>query len=267
MIRTAWMYPDTLYLHGERGTVLALERIARAMGTVVDTDKIDLGAGYFDPMDYDILFYGPGEIPSFEAVIKDMSSYRERLKEFVDSGRVLLATGSSVGLFCRSIALFGDGRAADGSRKIKGLGLIPAEAMEREYVFGDDELIDAVYNDREMELLGNQIQMLDIYADESNGYRRLGSVRYGRGNNGVDGSEGIVYKNSVFTNMTGPLLVGNPWLTEEIIRCAAAASDKQLTESGLADASGRGCDHTLDHTIEKQSLELKKEFINKKVAL
>ncbi|MBR0400543.1 MAG: cobalamin biosynthesis protein CobQ [Mogibacterium sp.] len=259
MIRTAWMYPDTLYLHGERGTVMALERMAAAMGAEMKTDKIDLGAGYFDPMDYEILFYGPGEIPSFEAVIKEISAYRERLREFVESGRVLLVTGSSVGMFCRSVGLFGDGKAADGSRRISGLGLIPADALEREYVFGDDELIDAVYNGRQMELLGNQIQMLDIYTDESEGFGSFGRVRYGRGNNGVDGSEGMICKNSVFTNMTGPLLVGNPWLTEEMIRCAAEASGIKLPQNESA-APDR------DHDLEKKSLELKKAFIKEKAA-
>lgn len=252
MIKIAWMYPDTLYLHGERGTVMALERTAAAMGFEAETDRIDLGSGYFDPMDYDIIFFGPGELPSFETVVSEISAYRERLREFMDSGRVLLAVGSSFGLFCRSIGLFGDGRAADGSRSFKGLGILPAEALEREYVYGDDELVDAVYNGREMELLGNQIQMMDVFTDRQDGFSSLGKVRYGHGNNGSDGLEGLVYRNSVFTNMTGPLLVGNPWLTAEMIKCAAAASGKEI--SGAEP----------DHSLELKSLKLKKAFIEDK---
>lgn len=254
MIKIAWMYPDTLYLHGERGSVMALERTAEAMGLSVCSERIDLGAEGFDPMDYDIIFYGPGEVPSFETVIAEMSLYRDRLREFVESGRVLLVTGASVGMFCRMIILYGDGRAKDGSRRVEGLGLIPADAFEREYVYGNDELIDAVYNGREMELLGNQIQMLDIYLDEGGGCRRLGTVRYGRGNNGDDSSEGAVSGNSIFTNMTGPLLVCDPWLTEEIIKCAAAASGAEVPA------------YEIDHGLELRSMELKKEFIAEKAA-
>lgn len=254
VLKTAWMYPDTLYLHGERGTIMALERTADAMGIGMETDRIDLGSADLDPMEYDIVFYGPGEVPSFETVIAEISGYRERLRSFMDSGRVLLVTGASVGMFCRNIALYGDGRAADGSRKLKGAGLIPADAAEREYVYGNDELIDAVYNGREMELLGNQIQMLDIYLEEGGGYSRLGTVRYGRGNNGVDGAEGAVYRNCVFTNMTGPLLACDPWLAEEMIRCAADAAGIELPE------------RSVDHSLELRSLELKKEFVRDKAA-
>ena len=54
-LNIAWMYPDTLYLHGERGNIMALVRYAMELGLKPHVRRIDLGSGGFDPMDYDIL--------------------------------------------------------------------------------------------------------------------------------------------------------------------------------------------------------------------
>ena len=103
-----------------------------------------------------------------------------------------------------------------------------------------------------MEVVGNQIQMINISFEETAEFRRFGSVVYGMGNNGRDGIEGVVYKNSVFTNMLGPVLVNNPWLTSEIIRAAAEASGKKVKAEDP------------DFELEKKSLECKKLFIAEK---
>jgi hypothetical protein len=253
MIRIAWMYPDTLYLHGERGTVMALARFAEILGTGCKIDRIDMGNKNFDPMDYEIVFYGPGELPSFSDVIAEISGYKDRLTEFIEAGRVLLVTGSSVAMFGDSISML-DNDNPGMFYTVKGLGIIPVKAAERDYVFGDDEYIAAVYGGREMELIGNQIQMADIrsYPVSSGGYKAFGKVIYGRGDNGKDGREGISLNNSIFTNMTGPMLTGNPWLTTEIIRKAAIAAGEE------ADAAEP------DYDMELKSLELKKQFVSAK---
>lgn len=250
-MKIAWMYPDTLYLHGERGNVLAMYRFAREMGLDTKVKRVDMGKKNFDPMEYDILFYGPGEIVSFPAVIRDTWNYEHSLAEFIAAGKVLIATGATSALFGEKIVRF----APEGTEPevIDGLCIIPSTAFEREYVYGNDELVNASYNGREFELLGNQIHMADYGFSESEGYRRLGTVVYGRGNNGQDGMEGAVHNNSIFTNMLGPLLVSNPWLTAEIIRAAAAAGGCELT-----------CEDP-DFSLELKSLELKKEFIRGKM--
>jgi CobQ-like glutamine amidotransferase family enzyme len=253
MIRTAWMYPDTLYLHGERGNVMALARYADMLGTGSRTHKVDMGTEDFDPMDYDVIFYGPGELPSFPDVIEEISSYRDRLIEFIESGRVLLVTGTSLAMFGESISMAGNG-TSDGGQTVKGLGIIPVKAAEREYVFGDDEYVVTTYGGREMELIGNQIQMADIeIVPAAFGVcRSFGKVKYGRGNNGRDGLEGIIRNNSIFTNMTGPILTGNPWLAVEIIRRASSASGSELSAAEPP------------YEMELKSLELKKQFIAQK---
>ena len=39
--RIAWLFPDTLFLHGERGNLLALARFARLAGFEPEIIKVD----------------------------------------------------------------------------------------------------------------------------------------------------------------------------------------------------------------------------------
>lgn len=50
-----------------------------------------------------------------------------------------------------------------------------------------------------------------------NGYRPLGKVLYGNGNNGLDRTEGLIYRNTVCTYMHGCCLAKNPELTKFLI--------------------------------------------------
>lgn len=245
-MKIAWMYPDTLFLHGERGNALALERYARELGAEPVVDKIDFETENFDPVAYDVLYFGAGEISSFESIVKDMESYKDALKAFMDSGKPVIVTGTTMAMFGRKV------KREDGST-VECAGFIPVEAVEREYVYGDDLQIEADYNGKHMEIVGNQIQMIDISFKEDGEFKGFGKVVYGMGNNGTDRIEGVMYKNSVFTNLLGPVLICNPWFTSGILRVAAEVSGEKLAES----------DPTFE--LERKSIERKKEFIaNKK---
>lgn len=246
MMKIAWMYPDTLFLHGERGNVLALERYAGELGAEPVVEKIDFETVDFDPAAYDVIFFGAGEISSFESIAADMESYRDGLKGFIEAGKPLVVTGTTMALFGQEV------KRTDGS-VLKCAGFIPVSATEREYVYGDDLYIETDYHGKHMEIVGNQIQMANFEFTEADGFTGFGKVVYGMGNNGKDGIEGVMYKNSVFTNLLGPVLICDPWLTCGIIRAAAEASGETLA----------GQDPGFE--LELRSIEKKKAFIaNKK---
>jgi hypothetical protein len=124
---------------------MALVRYAQNLGLVPKVHRIDLGSGDFNPLDYDILFYGPGEISSFEAVMKDIGTYTRSLAEYVAYGKVMLVTGTTMAMFGERIRRF-DPDAANGlGETIDGLCMIPAISEEREYVYGNDLDIRAEY--------------------------------------------------------------------------------------------------------------------------
>ena len=245
-MKIAWMYPDTLFLHGERGNVLALERFAKKLGAEPSIEKVDFETENFDPMSYDMIYFGAGEISSFPALVSDVESYKDGLKAFIEAGRPLIVTGTTM-------AMFGTQLIREDGSVIECAGFFPAVTREREYVYGDDLYIETGYHGRQMEIVGEQIQMADISFKESDEYTGFGKIVYGMGNNGTDGIEGVMHKNSVFTNLLGPVLVCNPWLTTELIRAAAEISGERISEDDP------------DFGLELRSLEKKKAFIaNKK---
>ena len=252
-IDIAWMYPDTLYLHGDRGNVMALVRYARDLGLVAKVHRIDMGSGDFNPLDYDILFYGAGEISSFEDVIKDIGTYTRSLAEYVAYGKVMLVTGTTMAMFGERIRRFDPDSKNGLGEIVDGLCMLPAIAEEREYVYGNDLDVRAEYGGYSMELIGTQIQMADIEFLENTNYSRFGSVIYGRGNNGQDGIEGVVYNNAIFTNLLGPLLVTNPWLAVTMLKTAADLKGIEIPNDNP------------DYELEVKSFRLKKQFIEDKM--
>lgn len=241
-LKIGWLFPDTLFLHGERGNLLALKRFAGMAGFEAEVDKIDFHTENFVPDDYDILFCAPGEISSFTIVRDWLKPHTDELKKFVESGKPLIVTGTSVALFGKQIV------RTDGSQ-IDGLGVIRIISTENEEVYGDDSYFKCSYNGQEMEIIGNQIQMNDI---DLNGEQPFGRLLYGYGNTGKDRNEGVIKNNSIFTNTLGPMLVCDPWLTVEIIKVAADHRGDEI----------RNIEYDME--LEKKSFDTKKGLIKTK---
>ena len=198
-----WMYPDLLNLHGERGSVQALEQIGKNLGLDVEILRIE---DFDDPIPFeelDLLIFLPGEIATFRYLIPALQRQKDKLDAYLDQGSYVLALGTT-GL------MFGNEIIREDGSKVTGLGYLDMTARERKYVWGDD--LHFRLNHNKQELAGSQIQMADIDAKIPLGY-----TIYGRGNNGT-GTEGARWKNLIYTNCLGPLFVKNPWFAEDILK-------------------------------------------------
>ena len=90
-------------------------------------------------------------------VLEWLRPYADDLEKFVESGRVLLVTGTSMCMFGRDTA------RQDGT-VIEGLGMIDCSFKERKYVYGDDICFTSDYGRQREECFGVQIQMMeDVY--------------------------------------------------------------------------------------------------------
>lgn len=199
-ITVGWMYPNLLNLHGERGSVQALEKIGARMGLSVEFLRIE---DFSQPIPFeklDLLMFLPGEIAVFPHLIPALRS--SGLEDYLQNGGHLLAIGTSGLMFGKSIL------REDGS-SIEGLGFLNMTARERKYVWGDD--LHLRINDSQQELIGSQIQMADVDAQYP-----LATTLYGMGNNN-SGAEGARHGNLIYTNCLGPLFVKNPWFAESIL--------------------------------------------------
>lgn len=241
-IKIGWLFPDTCYLHGERGNILALERMGENLGHEVVVEKIDFDTEDFTPSDYDMLFMGPGEISSFPTVLEFLRDFDLALTAFIKADNPLLVTGTSLALWGNEIV------RTDGS-VIRGLGVVDMVCKENTAVYGDDLYFSATVDGQELEIIGNQIQMMDVELGED---APFGTVKYGYGNDGKGILEGLQDENAVFTNCLGPILVTNPWLTEALLRIIL----KNHEEPADFPAG--------DYQLERDSFASKKKFIQTK---
>lgn len=206
-LNITWCWPDVMNLHGDRGNVMALVRIGEKMGLSVEVHKT---TNFGDSLDFDhtdIILLNPGEFKSNEYIVNAFNNVKESLDAFVASGGVILTVGTTGAAFGKSI------RRLDGST-LSGLGYLDIECTERDSIVGDDLITRMRGTD--FELNGSQIQVMDTILGED---CALADVEYGYGNDGYEKKiEGARYKNLIFTNMLGPVLVKNPWLAQYLIQ-------------------------------------------------
>ena len=233
-ITVGWMYPNLLNLHGERGSVQALEEIGKRLGIEMEILRIE---DFDDPIPFeslDLMLFLPGEIHEFQYLIPALQS--DSLRNYLDNGGYLLAIGTS-GL------MFGNAITREDGSIIKGLGYLDMTAKERQYVWGDD--LHVRINDSQMELAGSQIQMADV--DAKNPFT---TTVYGMGNNNT-GAEGARWKNLIYTNCLGPLFVKNPWFAEAILK-------------DILQQKGVPCENSISHKIAQDSFRSTLAFIKQK---
>lgn len=237
-----WMYPDILNLHGDRGNLMAFEKVGQLLGIKVNINKVE---SYSDEIDFennDILFFNVGEIKVMPTIIETLKKYNEALEKFINDNKTIILIGASGCIMAK--------RTIRTTEQFDGLGFLDMDLVEREKIYGDDILF--TLNENNLEIVGCQIKMLDtiLHSDIS-----LGTLQYGSGNNGFNKqTEGAKYKNIIYTNALGPVFVKNPWYTELIIKNSMKNKnvdiEKKLTEE--------------DFDIELNSLKAIKKFIDQK---
>lgn len=250
-LNIAWVYPDILNLHGDRGNMMAIEKIASAMGVNANIKKVNYG----DSIDFentDLVFMGAGQIRDMEHVLEKISGSADAFKEYVENGGYVLAIGSTGCVLGKKLTL-------ENGYEIKGLEILDITAKElnrtkmpyvTKEVYGDD--LWWKYDD--MEIIGCQIHRVDYTLGD---VKPLGQVVYGYGND-LGGSEGVRYKNVIHTNTVGPLLSSNPWFGERLIKEIMAEKGENVD----------GDINKLEFfSYAKESMELKKNFIKDKFKL
>lgn len=188
-LNIVWAYPDMLNLHGDRGNIMALEKIAKQMDIKANIKKID---NYEDKIDFDsadIIFFNPGELKVMPSIIETLEKQRKELEEYINNEKIIVVIGTTGSIMAKET------KRIDGSI-IKGLGILDINCTEREMVHGDDIHFSLV-EDESQELIGCQIQMIDTELESED--IAFGKIIYGLGN-GDSKNEGAKYKNVIFTN-------------------------------------------------------------------
>lgn len=216
-LNITWLYPDLLNLHGDRGNLMAFEKVGAKMGLDVKINRIDTFAQEIDFENSDIIFMNAGEIKTAASIVASIKKYGDSIYKFAESGKPIIAIGTTGTVLIKST------KRCDGSI-IEGLGLLDMTAIERNEIYGDD-LQFSLCDNPSFEIMAVQIHLVDFFLNDPSA--ALGKLIYGKGNNDKDKTEGGKYKNVIFTNALGPVFVKNPWYTEKIINEALKAKGEE----------------------------------------
>lgn len=211
-LKMAYLYPDILNLHGDRGNIWAFERVAGDMGIHLSIDRVNSVTDEFNPADYDLLFMSPGEIVTAHHIADSIRDKYDEFSEYIDSGKILIVIGTTICVFAKH------------TQRIKkpdfeGLGLLDIDCDERAVTYSNDAILETDVFGGTMEIVGGQIQMLKVSLGSET---PLGKAVYGYGND-KKGYEGAVKNNFYYTNLLGPVFVKNPWFAEALLKKAAEA--------------------------------------------
>lgn len=251
-INVLWLYPDKMNLHGDRGNMMAISKIASAMGITLNITRANSAKDAGNLSETDFIYIGSGQMDHMKNLTNDLKSIEAEIKDYTENGGHFLIIGSSGCMLSKNFTRY-DGTVEN------GLGILNMTAKELDRkkmpyvtreVYGDDILFKTTDG---MEIVGCQIQCMDFTLQ---GAESFGKVIYGYGNNTTDGTEGARYKNVIFTNTVGPLLSLNPWLGVRIL--------SDIAEKKGMDVSNFDENNVLYMDYARKSMELKKQFIRDK---
>ncbi|MHC5189644.1 type 1 glutamine amidotransferase [Enterococcus cecorum] len=203
------LYGNLLNTYGDNGNLLMLQYVAKKMGITLTTEIVSIHQE-FKADDFDLIFFGGGQ--DFEQVIvaEDLPTKKEELTRYIENDGVMLA-------ICGGYQLLGHYYIGAHGEQIKGIGALDHYTLSQENnrFIGDTEIyneeFDETYygfeNHNGMTFLGK-------------GEKPLGKVIQGKGNNGQDKTEGVIYKNVFGSYFHGPILARNEILAKRLILTA-----------------------------------------------
>ena len=190
------LYPDLLNVYGDVGNILILKHRAEQRGIKVNINT-------------DILFFGGGQDFEQSIVSNDLKTIKKpSLQKYIEDEKVVIA-------ICGGYQLLGKYYMAPNGEKIEGLGILDIYTEG-----GDTRFIGntVIYNEEFNETyVGFENHSGRTY---TNGLKPLGKCVHGYGNNGDDGNEGCIYKNTFCSYFHGSLLSKNPELADRFLNIA-----------------------------------------------
>jgi CobQ-like glutamine amidotransferase family enzyme len=225
------LYPDLMSVYGDRGNVLALLRRAEWRGIEVAVRELSLG-DTLDPAEADLIFFGGGQDREQEVVSPDFLEQKgQAVKEAVEGGAALLS-------ICGGYQLLGQSYTTVDGQELPGAGLFDVRSVPGPRRHIGNVLVETILDGQSRTLVGFENHSGRTYLGHLT--RALGKAVVGAGNNGEDGTEGVVYKGAIGCYLHGSLLPKNPWLADRLLATA-------LRRRSGEDVEFSPLDDTLEH--------------------
>jgi len=210
-INIGWFYPDLMNTYGDTGNILALTKRCEQRGIKVELIKLNIGFSEQLLNKVDFIFMGGAQDKQQELVAKDLKEKRETLFNLIEKG--------IPGLFiCGAYQLLGKFYEEKNGQIIKGLNIIDVYTKndKTDRRLTGDIIIKTKLSINDRIIIGFENHGGKTFRGKN--VKPLGTVIKGFGNNGLDKTEGSIYKNIICSYMHGPLLPKNPDLTDYLIK-------------------------------------------------
>jgi lipid II isoglutaminyl synthase (glutamine-hydrolysing) len=217
------LYPDLLNVYGDVGNILILKHRAEQRGIKVNIINTSLNDN-FDAENTDILFFGGGQDFEQSIVSNDLKTIKKpSLQKYIEDEKVVIA-------ICGGYQLLGKYYIAPNGEKIEGLGILDiyTEGGDTRFI-GNTVIYNEDFNET---YVGFENHSGRTY---TNGLKPLGKCIHGYGNNGEDGNEGCIYKNTFCSYFHGSLLSKNPDLADRFLTLALSKKYGYITLEPIND--------------------------------
>lgn len=219
------LYPQELGIFGDVGNVLALRRRAEWRGLTVDVVEHHRDGAV--PEHVDLVHIGNGARSGVIAVQSDVVRISSALGEWIDADVPVLAVASGWQLLGRALDIEGE--------PVHTAGVFPSTAV----VGAQRRVGNVVMQTADGLAMGFENHAAITTLDE--GASPFGTdLTKGVGNG--DGTDGVLVRASIGTNLGGPLLPLNPATADRLLAAALARTDRELPPIGgdwaaIADAA------------------------------
>lgn len=205
----ASLYPNELNLYGDRGNVLCLYYRLKKRGYGAEIQSINIGERLGG---FDILVIGGGQDREMKIIKNDLKRKSEMLSFCINSGKTVFAV-------CAGFQLLGNYYINQKGEEMKLSG-----ALDFYTKASAGRMIgNIVYQTPFGKVVGFENHSGKTYLPSK--LSPLGRVISGFGNNGEDGGEGLLFKNTFATYAHGAVLPKNPALADEIIKRALGTNE------------------------------------------
>ena len=201
MIRLEVLYKEYMNLYGDSGNIVYLKKCIPEL-EVIYTGINDKPS--FIKKKIDILYLGPSTEDKQEEVINLLMPYKDKIKELIEKGTIILATGNALEIFGKYIE-------KTNGKRIKCLGLYNLYSKRLENLRYNENCLGIM---KDITIVGFKNQLSHIYGKDKHVFLNM---KIGSGRNPQVKEEGIMDNNFIGTYLLGPILLLNPQFTKYIL--------------------------------------------------
>ncbi|MDO8658680.1 MAG: cobalamin biosynthesis protein CobQ [Candidatus Levybacteria bacterium] len=228
-----WLYPDLMSTYGDRGNIIVLQKRCEWRGIETEVLRLDLEFTINYLRKCDLLFMGGAQDRQQKIVSNDLSKDKVKaLKNMIDDeipGLYICGAYQFLGKYYKEadgttipgldiLDLYTENPGINKPRLIGNIVTKIYDLRFKIYDHKNEENIHKSYfiNHKSTTLVGFENHGGRTYLGKD--LKPFGEVMTGFGNNGTDGTEGAVYKNSYGTYLHGPILPKNPRFADLLIK-------------------------------------------------